>query len=150
MKYDDASWHYGGKFPKDLPDHAGATHIGMFLAWMIIGQFESEQLAEEFGELLDTLRARGLTGAELLMSALDGKFSDQDLNKVGNAFALAYYQGKDDDSIYIDDYFEIFEVNEDTCYRVEDTWANFDRLAVRIAERMNGWKALGCPEFLMK
>ena len=24
MKYDDASWHYGGNFPKDLPTEAGA------------------------------------------------------------------------------------------------------------------------------
>ncbi|WP_262497415.1 DUF7832 domain-containing protein [Pedobacter caeni] len=28
-KYDDASWHYGGDFPKDLPQINGATHIGM-------------------------------------------------------------------------------------------------------------------------
>lgn len=26
MKYDDASWHYGGEFPDDLPPTAGATH----------------------------------------------------------------------------------------------------------------------------
>ena len=23
MKYDDASWHYGGDFPADLPQEAG-------------------------------------------------------------------------------------------------------------------------------
>ena len=28
-KYDDASWHYGGDFPDDLPEENGATHIGM-------------------------------------------------------------------------------------------------------------------------
>ena len=33
MKYDDASWHYEGAYPADLPPEAGATHIGMFLAW---------------------------------------------------------------------------------------------------------------------
>ncbi|WP_265102660.1 hypothetical protein [Acinetobacter sp. 'aerobic (ED)'] len=36
MKYDDASWHYGGDFPADLPQEAGATHIGMFLTWMLL------------------------------------------------------------------------------------------------------------------
>jgi len=36
MKYDDASWHYGGDFPDDLPDEAGATHTGMFLAWALL------------------------------------------------------------------------------------------------------------------
>ena len=34
-KYDDASWHYGGDFPKDLPIEAGGTHIGMFFAWAV-------------------------------------------------------------------------------------------------------------------
>jgi hypothetical protein len=34
MKYDDASWHYGGDFPADLPREAGSTHIAMFLAWL--------------------------------------------------------------------------------------------------------------------
>jgi hypothetical protein len=30
MKYDDASWHAGEDFPKDVPEDAGATHTGMF------------------------------------------------------------------------------------------------------------------------
>ncbi|WP_441328174.1 DUF7832 domain-containing protein [Mesorhizobium album] len=33
MKYDDASWHSGGNFPRELPPEAGATHIAMFVAW---------------------------------------------------------------------------------------------------------------------
>lgn len=36
MKYDDASWHVGGDFPKELPPEAGATHIGMFAAWCML------------------------------------------------------------------------------------------------------------------
>src|SRR5688572_23363485 len=32
-KYDDADWHYGGDFPEDVPEQAGATHMGMFVAW---------------------------------------------------------------------------------------------------------------------
>ncbi len=31
MKYDDASWHYGGEFPADSPDEFGGTHIGLSL-----------------------------------------------------------------------------------------------------------------------
>ncbi len=27
MKYDDASWHYGGDFPKGLNNEAGATDL---------------------------------------------------------------------------------------------------------------------------
>ena len=47
MKYDDASWHYGGDFPADLPQAAGATHIGMFLAWLIRNDYASQELIEE-------------------------------------------------------------------------------------------------------
>jgi hypothetical protein len=36
MKYDDASWHFGGEFPKDLPEEAAATHTGMFVAWAFL------------------------------------------------------------------------------------------------------------------
>ena len=36
MKYDDASWHYGGDFPSELSSDAGATHIGMFVTWALL------------------------------------------------------------------------------------------------------------------
>jgi len=36
MKYDDASWHSEGDFPGDLRAEAGATHIGMFFAWLML------------------------------------------------------------------------------------------------------------------
>ena len=42
-KYDDASWHYGGDFPKDLPIEAGATHTGMFLALARSGNLRTTQ-----------------------------------------------------------------------------------------------------------
>ncbi len=35
IKYDGVSCHYEGDFPTDLPNDAGATHIGIFLAWML-------------------------------------------------------------------------------------------------------------------
>jgi hypothetical protein len=42
MAYDRADAHYGGNFPSDLPPEAGATHIGMFLAWVILNGLEGE------------------------------------------------------------------------------------------------------------
>lgn len=42
MKYDDASWHVGGEFPKELPPQAGATHIGMFAAWCMLAGLAGE------------------------------------------------------------------------------------------------------------
>ena len=49
-KYDDAYWHYRGEFPTELPASAGATHIGMFVAWAL--------LAGLGRELVDLPRAR--------------------------------------------------------------------------------------------
>ena len=49
-----------------------------------------------------------MTGAQFLITELDEKLIDEDLNAEGAAFALAYYVGDDHDSRYIDDYFAAF------------------------------------------
>ncbi|MDP3798207.1 MAG: hypothetical protein Q8R06_13840 [Polaromonas sp.] len=49
MKYDDASWYFDGKgFPKDLPQKAAATHIGMFVAWMALDQSTSSDVVVRY------------------------------------------------------------------------------------------------------
>jgi hypothetical protein len=147
VKYDDASWHYGGDFPKGLPPKAGATHIGIFLAWMILNGFASEELLEEEDDV-QALKDREMTGAEFLMSVLDEKMTDDDFNAEGNAFALAYYEGRDHDSKYADDYFECLNVDNSSLYGVEDIWANYDAMFPRIAERFATWKEQGCPTYI--
>lgn len=42
MKYDDASWRYGGEFPAELDETAGATHIAMFAAWCVLNGLSAE------------------------------------------------------------------------------------------------------------
>jgi hypothetical protein len=148
VKYDDASWHYGGDFPKELPEEAGATHIGMFLAWMLLNGLASDELAEDSAEEIAALRSRSLTGAQFLMRVLDEKLTDDDFSEEGNAFAIAYYQGEDDDSRYLDDYFEIFGVDVASLYEVPDTWENYDRLSARMNERFSAWNADGRPEYV--
>lgn len=78
MKYDDASWHYGGTFPKHLPNEAGATHIGIFLAWMLINNLAGEELEEDAESELAQPKDRTLTGAQFLMTVLDEKLTDQE------------------------------------------------------------------------
>jgi len=36
MKYDDASWHYGGDFPIGSPEEYGGTHIALFMKWCFV------------------------------------------------------------------------------------------------------------------
>ena len=134
MKYDDASWHYGGDFPKDLPPEAGATHIGMFLAWAILRDLVGELHREESAQSVEKVRERQMTGAQFLVQECDEKFTDEDLSEMGNAFARQYYE---DD--YFNDYCDVFDEVEEV-YRLEDTWSNFDRLAPILDRRFQEWR----------
>jgi hypothetical protein len=134
VKYDDASWHYGGDYPKDLPSEAAATHIGMFLAWAIERDLVGDVHREDSTESLERVRARQMTGREFLLKECDEKLTDEDLNDLGNEFALSYYEQK-----YLTDYCDTL-VEGDTAYHVPDTWENFDRLAPVLDQRLADWK----------
>ncbi len=143
MKHDDASWHYGGRFPEDLPREAGGTHIGMFLAWAIINHLENEMHLDQSQEDLVAVRERRMTGRTFLFKVCDEKFCDDDLSDKGNAFAQWYYIDR-----YWDDYLDTFFPDiwaiyntAGTVYHVADTWENFDKLAPLITTRYETWKA---------
>lgn len=124
MKYDDASWHYGGTFPKGLPKRNGGTHIGMFLAWMIAHDLVSDELRDDAAKALARVRARKMTGTAFLFTECDEKLTDHDFSAEGNRFALDYFEGA-----YIDDYLRTFKVRDDgSVYTVADTWENYERL----------------------
>jgi len=36
MKYDDASWHYGGDFSIGSPEEYGGTYIALFMKWCFV------------------------------------------------------------------------------------------------------------------
>lgn len=148
MKYDDASWHYGGTFPEHLPEAAGATHIGMFLAWMLFNDFGSEELEEDAESELLQLKDRTLTGAQFVMGILDEKLTDQEFSETGNAFAVAYYQGLNNDSRYVDDYLQTFGKRVEDLYSVEDTWAHYDQLSTAITARFSAWNEAGQPTYM--
>ena len=95
-KYDDASWHYGGDFPEGLPEKNGATHTGMFLNWCINNNLHSDELKEDSGSEIENLIKREITGAEFIIESMDGKFSEYDLNDLGNSFAKDYYADETD------------------------------------------------------
>lgn len=150
-KYDDASWHYGGDYPEDLPAKCGATHIGMFLAWCIIRDLISEELKEEASEQIELVKNGRWTGGVFLMNSCDGKLIDADLNKLGNAFAKDYYLDDKDFgqqyAVFIDDYLDVFDQKAEargmeytTLYHVEDSQENFNLIKVVIDRRFEEWK----------
>ena len=139
MKYDDASWHYGGDFPKDLPAEAGATHIGMYLSWAILSGLGGSLHIEECPEDLESLQKRTITPGHFLIAACDEKFTDEDLNAEGNAFTKKYFDLKKGQ--YVPDYEELLAQGLPTAYHIEDCWANFDRLKPILDRRFAEWKS---------
>jgi len=139
MKYDDASWHSGGKFPKDLPPEAGATHTGMFVAWALLSGLAGQFNIEDFPENIPMLRDRTVPPGAFFLSCCDGKFTDEDLNDEGNAFTASYFDfttGK-----YLSDYEDTLGRGLPELYYVADTWENFDLLKPIIDQRYADWKA---------
>jgi hypothetical protein len=143
--YDNASWHYGGDFPPDLPTKAGGTHIGMFLAWMWLNGLESASVRQSLRRELAILRARKKTPGAFLMNVLDEKFIEADLSEEGNAFVKAYFQhAKKSYGLFLDDYIDVFDVPLlPSVYHVPDTWKNYDKLAQVIDRRYQDWKRKG-------
>lgn len=105
MKYDDASWHYGGDFPAGQPEENGGTHIGLFLRWCFQKGWAGELHLEEWLDDVDSVRNGNLTGTEFLFKNCDGKFTEEDLNATGVAFAEKYYR----DGSYLEDYLEFID-----------------------------------------
>ena len=58
MAYDRMDWHYGGQFPQDLPNEAGGTHIGMYMAWAFSRGMASDELREDAADELALLPQR--------------------------------------------------------------------------------------------
>jgi hypothetical protein len=138
MKYDDASWHYGGKFPKDLPIEAGATHTGMFVAWALLSGLAGDIHIEDFPEDIPRLKSRAITPGAFFLESCDGKFTDEDLNDEGNAFAQAYFDF--DTGKYLADYEAALGAGLPELYYVKDTWENFDLLKPVLDTQFKAWK----------
>lgn len=134
-KHDDASFHYNGHFPDDLPDEAGGTHIGHFVSWLLLNGLFTPDVYRRAAPKVEALRNRRITGRDFLLEDLDEKLLEQDLTPEGHRFATDYY-----DEIYLDDYIEFLVPDEmDSLYRAEDSWENYDKLAPRISERYSAW-----------
>ncbi len=152
MAYDRADWHYGGDYPKELPPENGGTHIGIFLAWIILHHLEGEVHHEDERDIqaLQSVRNRTMTGRDFLFRQCDEKFWDVDLNEEGNRFAKWYYESnKEGRPEYMEDYGALFsEVPHGNVYYLQDTWANYDRMASIIDRRFNEWKRGVVPQSL--
>ena len=82
MKYDDAEYLFLNFETERDNDDAG-THIGMYLAWAILRGLGGEHFsAPEAASHIQRLKAREITGAEVLWDRCDGKLTDDDLTEI--------------------------------------------------------------------
>ena len=140
MAYIDcADWHSGGAYPPELPSDNAGTHIGMYLAWIILRDLCSKELIQQSADTYDWVRSREVTGRDLLFTKLDGKFSDELLSPEGSAFTRSYYQTNG----YANDYDRVLGADLPTLYHVKDTWENFQKLAPVLDDRLAAWRAIG-------
>lgn len=137
-KYDDASWHYGGDFPEDLPNEAGATHTGMLMAWALLSGLGGAIHVVDSPDDIPSLKTRSVTPGAFFLSACDGRFTDEDLNAEGNAFVESYFDFKRGQ--YLRDYQATLGDRLLSLYHVVDSWENYDKLSPILDSRLNEWR----------
>jgi hypothetical protein len=130
--FDKAKYHSDGDFPKELSEDQAYVVAGMFLAWCADHGLLSDEAASDFEAEVAALRSREGRPADLYR-AMDGVLSTEELSPKGQAFADRYFDF--DAGEYLDDFLDILAEEYPSGYHVPDTWANYDRLAPRIAER---------------
>ena len=151
MAFDRMDWHYGGDYPNDLPTENGGTHIGMFLAWVVMRGLVGDMHLEDSMPALKQLQAREITGRDFLVTQCDEKLWDDDFNAQGLAFAKDYYENEtafaDEYNDYMQDYCEVFNRHAAnngfeyaSTYHVENTWENYDRLTPILDQRFAEWQ----------
>jgi hypothetical protein len=136
---DRADWHYGGNYPPELPSENAGTHIGMYLAWIVLRGLGSKELVLHAADTYNWVRNREVTGRDLLFTKLDEKLFDELLSPEGLAFTRSYYETNG----YANDYDRVLGADLPTLYHVQDTWENFDKLAPVLDERLAAWRAIG-------
>ena len=141
MSYDRADFDYSTD-EEPLPKGHAGTHIGMFLAWAVQNGLESEFHRRESADLLARLRRREITGRQFFEAACRERFSEQDLNDEGNAFAQSYYvdaTGKR--GAYFADYKRVLAAGLPSFWHVTDNWENYEKMATVIDRRFRDWKS---------
>ena len=138
MVYDDATWHHGDDFPRDLPPEAAATHSGLFLAWALFTGLGGDHHRVDSPDELEHLRARKLTPGTYFLVVCDGKFTHEDLNAEGNAFTRAYCQ--QEGATFFAEYREYLAKGLPSDYHVADNWSSFDKLTPVLDRRLANWR----------
>lgn len=139
MKLDDYTWHCEGDFPSDIPDVAGATHIGMLLTWLALNSLLADDCVAEIRTHISAIANKGVTPGQFGLAAFDGKLDMEDLSPKGKEFLFAYYGN------YLGDYAQVFEHIGDSIYHVDDSWEAYGLLEPNLDQRFGDFQMGSCP-----
>lgn len=113
----------------------------MFVAWCVLNGLAGDIHEEEFSEDLAKLKNREETPGQWFIRNCDEKFTDEDLNELGNKFAEYYYAS--DNAPYLDVYESVLGGDVTHLYAVPDTWESYDKLAPIMSSDFNQWSRNG-------
>ena len=109
----------------------------MYLAWIILSRMESFQLRQIAASPVEEVRSKQMTGREFLFAHCGGRLKGDALNKEAQAFTEFYYEAQ-----YLHDYDEILVTKATGTYTVVDSWANYERLAAVMDQRLRDFRGL--------
>ncbi|CEO15113.1 hypothetical protein [Paraclostridium sordellii] len=142
MIIDSMDWHYRDNYPDNLDKVHAATHIGIFLGWIIENNLESEILKNILKEDIEKFKKRKITGRQIFLNKCNRVLDDKFIDKKALEFTLGYYlSSREDYCQYIADYNEVFkDCNLNSSYEVEDIWENYYKMFSMIDKRYNYYK----------
>ena len=95
MKYDDASWHFDStqKITDEERWNIASAHIAVYLRCCFAQGWLGELHLEDESSRLDAQKVltASMTATEFFITHCDCKFTDEDLNREGNAFTMYYF-----------------------------------------------------------
>ena len=77
-----------------------------------------------------------MTGREFLFKECDEKFWEEDLSEEAVEFANFYYV----ENRYYEDLADALPCDLPTMYHADDSWENYDRVAIAIDRAYKNWK----------
>lgn len=135
VKYDDVDWHVDAALAAGQPEERAATHIGLYLSWLIRHDMHDTQFFTD--EWIDAIKRGEMMGSEL-MDAIDQKLVSAWMTPEGAAFTDWYYAAG-----YAADFARAFSDVPD--YGLADTAAAGDRLHPVIDRAYADWIKKGRP-----
>ena len=136
IRYDAASLHHGGNWPRSMPKFQAYVHTGLYLGWIIDTNLYSKKFGQKHSTEIKKFKARLLTGPELYQH-IGGEFTSDMLSDYGNEFTIHYYSMETGQ--FMDDYRNLLSYRDASAYDVVDTWENYFRISRYIQRQFDLW-----------